>query len=128
MKTTEELYKNKYVYYLRQGGYSFVWADNIEDALKFAKKGWSLKGLDVNEFSLVLCTEEIEEKLDSKYYVNENWSNEIHLDIKQLKKEVGITNKDIANFFGLTVSVYSNSTAKKRYENALVEFYKIVKK
>ena len=47
--------------------------------------------------------------------------------IKELKKELGITNKDIAELFGLTVSVYANSTAKKRYENALVEFYKMIK-
>ena len=46
--------------------------------------------------------------------------------IKELKKELGISNKDIAELFGLTVSVYANSTAKKRYEKALVEFYKIV--
>jgi len=49
------------------------------------------------------------------------------MNIKELKKELGISNKDIAGYFGLSVSVYANSTAKKRYENALVEFYKIVK-
>jgi len=56
------------------------------------------------------------------------WANyQLPLTIKDVKKELGITNKDIAELFGLTPLVYANSTAKKRYENALVEFYKIVK-
>jgi len=56
------------------------------------------------------------------------WANyQLPLTIKDVKKELGISNKDIAELFGLTVSVYANSTAKKRYENALVEFYKMVK-
>ena len=50
------------------------------------------------------------------------------MNIKELKKELGISNKDIAELFGLSVSVYANSTAKKRYENALIKFYKIMKK
>ena len=48
--------------------------------------------------------------------------------IKRLKKELKMQNKDIAKLFGLSVSAYANSSAKKRYEDALVEFYKIVKK
>ena len=47
--------------------------------------------------------------------------------IKQLKKELNITNNDIAELFGLTPIVYANSTAKKRYENALCKFYAFVK-
>ncbi len=47
--------------------------------------------------------------------------------IKRLKKELKIQNKDIAKLFGLSLSAYANSSAKKRYEDALVEFYKIVK-
>jgi len=47
--------------------------------------------------------------------------------IKRLKKELKMQNKDIAQLFGLSVSAYANSSAKKRYEDALVKFYKIVK-
>jgi len=47
--------------------------------------------------------------------------------IEQLKKELGISNKDIAEFFGLTPGAYANSSAKKRYEDALSNFYAFVK-
>jgi hypothetical protein len=44
--------------------------------------------------------------------------------IQELKKELSLTNKNIAEFFDMNVSSYANSTAKKRYENALCKFYK----
>ena len=47
--------------------------------------------------------------------------------IKQLKKETGLSNKDIAEFFDLSYDAYANSTAKVRYENALCKFYERVK-
>lgn len=47
--------------------------------------------------------------------------------IQELKKELGISNKEIAEFFGLTPIVYANSSAKKRYEAALCSFYAFVK-
>jgi isopentenyldiphosphate isomerase len=47
--------------------------------------------------------------------------------IERLKKELGLTNTDIAEFFGLTPGAYANSSAKKRYENALCNFYVFVK-
>ena len=47
--------------------------------------------------------------------------------IHELKKELGLSNKDIAGFFGLTPSAYANSSAKTRYENALCLFYKFLK-
>lgn len=43
--------------------------------------------------------------------------------IKELKKELGLKDKDIAGFFGLTPMGYANSSAKKRYEDALCAFY-----
>lgn len=43
--------------------------------------------------------------------------------IEQLKKELGLLNKDIAEFFDLSPMAYANSSAKKRYENALCKFY-----
>jgi len=43
--------------------------------------------------------------------------------IKELKKELSLSNKDIAEFFGMSVQAYANSTAKKRYEKALCELY-----
>ena len=48
------------------------------------------------------------------------------MNIKQLKKNIGLKNKDIAEFFEMKPSVYANSTAKKRYETALIRFYKHV--
>jgi len=50
------------------------------------------------------------------------------MNIKQLKKELSISNKDIAELFGLTPSAYANSSAKRRYEDALVNFYNLVNK
>ena len=47
--------------------------------------------------------------------------------IKQLKKELGLTNKDISEFFDMSPGVYANSSAKERYEKALCKFYKHVK-
>jgi hypothetical protein len=47
--------------------------------------------------------------------------------IEQLKKELGLTNTEIAEFFGLTAGAYANSLAKKRYEDALCNFYAFVK-
>lgn len=47
--------------------------------------------------------------------------------IQQLKKELKLSNKDIADMFGLSLDSYQNSSAKKRYENGLIEFYKVVK-
>jgi len=49
------------------------------------------------------------------------------MQIQQLKKKFGISNKDIAEFFGLTPGAYANSSAKKRYEDALCNFYAFVK-
>jgi hypothetical protein len=50
------------------------------------------------------------------------------MDIKQLKKEISLTDKQIANFFNLNVSSYRNSTAKSRYEQALILFYNFINK
>lgn len=47
--------------------------------------------------------------------------------INDLKKELGLTNSDIAEFFDLTYMGYMNSSAKKRYETALCRFYAFVK-
>lgn len=48
--------------------------------------------------------------------------------IYELKKELGLSNKDIAEFFGLTPAAYANSSAKLRYENALCSFYEFLKR
>jgi predicted transcriptional regulator len=47
--------------------------------------------------------------------------------IQELKKELGLSNSDIAEFFGLTPAAFANSSAKKRYENALCRFYAYIK-
>lgn len=47
--------------------------------------------------------------------------------IKKLKKELGLSNKEIAEFFGMSYNAYANSSAKERYENALCRFYEYLK-
>jgi len=49
------------------------------------------------------------------------------MDIKQLKKELGLSQNELAKFFQMSYGSYANSTAKKRYEAALCKFYKVVK-
>jgi hypothetical protein len=49
------------------------------------------------------------------------------VNIKQLKKELQLSNTKIAVFFELTPMAFANSTAKKRYEQALCKFYEYVK-
>lgn len=49
------------------------------------------------------------------------------MNIKQLKRELGISNKDICEFFDMSYDSYANSTAKPRYENALCRFYTHIK-
>lgn len=50
------------------------------------------------------------------------------LNIRQLKKELGLDNSKLAQFFDLSPTSFANSTAKSRYENALCKFYEFVKK
>ena len=53
------------------------------------------------------------------------------MNIKELKKELGLSNSEmnklIAGFFNLSYISYVNSSAKKRYEAALCKFYAFVK-
>lgn len=48
--------------------------------------------------------------------------------INELKKELGLTNSDLAGFFGLSPMAYANSSAKPRYEAAILNFYAFVKR
>jgi hypothetical protein len=45
------------------------------------------------------------------------------MNINQLKRETGLSNKQIAEFFELSYDSYTNSTAKPRYQRALIKFY-----
>lgn len=48
--------------------------------------------------------------------------------IEELKKELGLTNANIAEFFGFKNSLaYRNSSAKSRYEKGLCKFYERIK-
>ena len=47
--------------------------------------------------------------------------------IQELKKETGISQKEIAQFFNMTYGAFANSSAKQRYEDALCNFYAFVK-
>lgn len=46
--------------------------------------------------------------------------------IKRLKKELNISNQDIADMFNMSYNAYANSSAKERYETALCRFYECV--
>lgn len=48
------------------------------------------------------------------------------MDIKKLKKELGLSNKDIAEFYDMSYGAFANSSAKERYERALCRFYECV--
>ena len=48
------------------------------------------------------------------------------MQIKQLKKELGLSNKEMSDFFGMSYNAYANSSAKQRYETALCRFYECV--
>jgi hypothetical protein len=44
-----------------------------------------------------------------------------------LKKELGLKNKDIAEFFDMSEMAFANSSAKDRYITALSKFYTYLK-
>lgn len=48
--------------------------------------------------------------------------------IEEIKKELGLSQKDLAEFFDMSYGAFANSTAKHRYENALCSFYDVAKK
>ena len=48
--------------------------------------------------------------------------------IKQLKRKLGLSDKQISEFFDLNASSYANSSAKSRYEQSLVRFYNFLNK
>jgi len=45
------------------------------------------------------------------------------MNINKLKKELGLSQQDLADFFDMSYGSFANSSAKKRYENALCRFY-----
>ena len=48
--------------------------------------------------------------------------------IKELKKELGLSDKDISEFFGLkNAHTYRTSSAKQRYDKALCRFHEHIK-
>lgn len=49
------------------------------------------------------------------------------MNIKKLKRDLNLTNEDIAGFFDLKPVNYGNSTAKLRYEAALIKFYEHIR-
>lgn len=50
-------------------------------------------------------------------------------DFKTLKNELDLSNEKMAEIFGFKTSIaYSNSSAKKRYEDAVVKLYELIKK
>ncbi len=47
--------------------------------------------------------------------------------IQELKKKLGLKNPDIADMFDISADTYATSSAKSRYDNALIRFYKKVR-
>ena len=47
------------------------------------------------------------------------------MEINQLKKELGLSQQDLADFFDMNYGSFANSSAKERYENALCSFYEV---
>ena len=49
-------------------------------------------------------------------------------DFKEIKKELNLSNEKMAEIFGFKTSIaYSNSSAKQRYEDAVVKLYRLIK-
>lgn len=47
--------------------------------------------------------------------------------IKDLKKELGLKDKDLAELFGLNPISFYRSSARKRYEQAFIKIYEFLK-
>ena len=47
--------------------------------------------------------------------------------IKDIKKELGLKDKDLARFFGLAPKDYYKSSARKRYEDSFIRIYDFLK-
>ena len=64
----------------------------------------------------------------SKSTDSAKWNIEQIYNIRFVKKELGITDEDIAKMFDFAnTNSYATSSAKKRYETGLVAFYKLIK-
>jgi hypothetical protein len=50
------------------------------------------------------------------------------MDIKELKKKLGLKDKDLAGFFGLNPTSYYRSSARRRYENSFIRIYEFLKR
>jgi len=48
------------------------------------------------------------------------------MEIKELKKQLGLSQKDLAEFFDMSYNAYANSSAKQRYETALCRLIECV--
>ena len=90
--------------------YSNMWFMNgyVDDEIKYTAIGEYEKGSD-----------DFVELTDIEIY---------NIDIHDVKKELGIDQSNIAECFDMTYGAFANSSAKKRYEKALVSFYKLAKK
>lgn len=49
------------------------------------------------------------------------------MNIKELKKELGLKDKDLAEFFGMKQRSYYESSARKRLEESFVRIYTFLK-
>lgn len=49
------------------------------------------------------------------------------MNIKELLKELGLKEKDLARFFDLKPKDYYNSSARKRYEESFIRIYSFLR-
>lgn len=54
-------------------------------------------------------------------------NNTKQMQIHQLKEELNLSNKDLADIFRLGYKTYMNSSARERYERAICQIYELAK-
>ena len=111
------------LYYSEDSGEAgIVFFENIEDAkivMDFNKNRPDVKGVRMTL------------KINNEWYKEDGVTleNQKELTIWDVKRELKITDVDISKMFGFAnLASYNTSSAKKRYETGIVEFYKLMKK
>tara|TARA_R110000851_G_scaffold267511_1_gene419989 strand:+ start:319 stop:528 length:210 start_codon:yes stop_codon:yes gene_type:complete len=67
--------------------------------------------------------------MDSRYSTPQQLKDKQHKSsIQRLKETFSLNNEKIAKMFGMSKGSYENSTAKKRYEKALIAFNELTTK
>ena len=84
----------------------------------------TLKGGDLTENQIKILF--FSGQLKRKPTQEEIESHLLSVNLKEIKKTLNLSQKDIAKFFDMTYGAFANSNAKERYERALCRFYECV--